>query len=80
MDANALQRDHAAVAQERHVLLQVDVDAVEGVAPEVAVVEPLIRDLVPPAPARIAERLAQVHVGRNLVPQEVRLHIQARHC
>ena len=71
---------HAAVAQERHVLLQVDVDAAEVVQPEVPIVEPLIRDLVLPAPARIAQRLAQVHVGRKLVPQEVGLQIQARHC
>src|SRR6185503_5620936 len=72
------QGDHAAVAHERHVLLQVDVDAVEVVARKVPIVEPLIRDLVLPAPARITPRFAQVHVGGKLVPQEVWLQIQAR--
>src|SRR5688572_27734855 len=48
------QRQHAAIAEQRHILLQVHVDTAEGIPPEVAIVEALVDDLVLSAAARIA--------------------------
>ena len=73
-----MQRQNPPVAQQRDVLLQVHLDAVEREPAAGAVVEPLIRQRVAAATTRIAARLTRVDVDRRLVLEDLRLRQCAR--
>src|SRR5687767_9042077 len=67
------QREYPPVSQQRDVLLQIDLGALERVGIAVQIVKALIREQVTAAGAGIPARLAEVHVDGALVAQEIRL-------